>query len=94
MLFRSLGRLVAKGGAEGLECVGLPERGLGIALKCEDGQARAVGPALMGLLDHLEGLTMDDVAKLADLRRPVIRNYVGNEVGSLTAEVRVLEPVC
>ena len=93
LMERTSGRVVAKGGAEGLECVGLPERSLGLALKCEDGQSRGIGPALMGLLDHLEGLTMDDVAKLADLRRPVIRNHVGHEVGSLTAEIRVLEPV-
>jgi L-asparaginase II len=92
LMERTSGRLVAKGGAEGLECVGLPERGLGLALKCEDGQARGIGPVLMGLLEHLEWLTTDDLAKLADLRRPVIRNHVGAEVGTLTAEIRVLEP--
>ena len=94
LMERTSGRLVAKGGAEGLECVGLPERGLGLALKCEDGQSRAVGPALMGLLTQLEGLTMDEIARLADLKRPVIRNHVGHEVGSLTAEIHVLEPAC
>jgi len=92
LMERYPGRLVAKGGAEGLECVGLLERNLGLALKCEDGQSRAIGPALLGLLEQLEALDVDEMAWLADLRRPVIRNHAGLEVGSLTAEVRVLEP--
>jgi hypothetical protein len=36
-------------------------------------------------------LNADEVARLADLRRPVVRNHAGLEVGSMTAEVRVLE---
>ncbi len=92
LMERTGGRLVAKGGAEGLECVGLPERGLGLALKCEDGQARGIGPALMGLLEQLGALEPDEVGKLEDLKRPVIRNHAGHEVGFLTAEIRVLEP--
>ena len=91
LMERVPGRLVAKGGAEGLECLGLPERGLGLALKCEDGQSRAIGPALLGLLEQLEGLSEDEMARLADLRGPVIRNHAGLEVGSVSAEVRVLE---
>ena len=37
------GRLFAKVGAEGLYCVGIPGAELGIALKIEDGSARAIG---------------------------------------------------
>ena len=40
---------VAKGGAEGLLCIGLPD-GTGIALKTEDGAARATLPAAAQLL--------------------------------------------
>lgn len=92
LMERTGGRLVAKGGAEGLECAGLPGRRLGIALKCEDGQARGLGPALLALLDHLGFAADEEVERLADLRRPVIRNHAGLEVGALTAEARVLEP--
>src|SRR4029078_654803 len=46
-LMEAAPHLVAKGGAEALECIGWPERGLGIAIKCEDGGSRAVGPAVM-----------------------------------------------
>ena len=92
LMERTAGRLVAKGGAEGLECAGLPGAEWGLALKCEDGQSRAIGPALMGLLDQLGALDAGENAKLVDLRRPVIRNHAGLEVGAITAEVRVLEP--
>jgi len=91
LMERTGGRLVAKGGAEGLECAGLPERRLGIALKCEDGQARGLGPAMLALLDHLGFFADDGGTRVADLRRPVIRNHTGLEVGALTAEARVLE---
>ncbi len=40
---------IAKGGAEGLICVGTPE-GAGIALKVEDGNMRALRPALASFL--------------------------------------------
>lgn len=47
-VMRRLPGAVAKGGAEGLLCVGLPN-GTGYALKAEDGATRAVAPAA-GLL--------------------------------------------
>src|SRR5262249_19733580 len=34
-------RAFVKGGAEGVVCAALPEQGLGIALKCDDGAGRA-----------------------------------------------------
>jgi L-asparaginase II len=86
------GRLVAKGGAEGLECVGLPGRRLGVALKCEDGQARGIAPATLALLEQLGELRADEVERLAASRRPVIANHAGLEVGALEAQVRVLAP--
>lgn len=43
---------LAKGGAEGLLCAGSRD-GVGIALKVEDGAARAVGPALGAFLERL-----------------------------------------
>jgi len=43
------------------------------------------------LLDHLGFFADDGGTRVADLRRPVIRNHTGLEVGALTAEARVLE---
>ncbi len=81
------GRLVAKGGAEGLECVALPERGLGLAIKCEDGQARGVAPAVIAALEALELLDAAELARLEPWRRPVLRNCAGLEVGWIEARV-------
>jgi L-asparaginase II len=43
-VMKELPGAVAKGGAEGVLCVGFPD-GVGLALKCEDGASRALGPA-------------------------------------------------
>jgi L-asparaginase len=51
-LMRKLPGWTAKGGAEGLLCAAGPDR-LGIALKAEDGQQRALQPALGSFLDML-----------------------------------------
>jgi L-asparaginase II len=86
------GKLVAKGGAEGLQCVAWPERGQGFALKCEDGQPRAIAPAALAVLEHLSALAPDELERLSNVRRPVIHNPAGTEVGAVEATVRVLDP--
>ena len=68
---------LAKGGAEGLICAAGPE-GLGVALKTEDGAARAHAPALAAFLGRL-GV---DLAELA--ARPVF-NTRGERVGEIVA---------
>ena len=64
---------VAKGGAEGLLCVGLPD-GTGIAFKVEDGATRAVLPAAARFLG------------LPALTESPIENSRGDLVGRLRAE--------
>ena len=83
---------ITKGGAEGLECVALPARDLGLALKSEDGQARGLGPALFAALDQLGALEPGEAERLADLARPTLRNHAGLEVGVIEAAARRLEP--
>ena len=89
---RTGGRFVAKGGAEGLECIGLPDRALGIAIKAEDGQVRALGPAVVAVLEQLEALSPAEIESLAHEARPVVRNHAGLEVGTIEATVQVLSP--
>jgi len=50
-LMRARPGWVAKGGAEGLLCAVSPD-GTGVALKCEDGNSRALRPALGRFLDE------------------------------------------
>jgi L-asparaginase II len=87
VMVASGGTLVAKGGAEGLECMGVPELGLGIALKCEDGRSRAAGPAAVALLGHLGLLSGEALAQLEPWRQPLVRNAAGLVVGEIRARV-------
>src|SRR5258705_11816956 len=50
------GRVVSKVGAEGVHCALLPERGIGIAIKVEDGAQRAQVPPLLRLLQEIDAL--------------------------------------
>jgi L-asparaginase II len=68
------GRLLAKGGAEGVYLLGLPGKGIGVAIKVEDGSARPWMPVLAAILPKL------GLGKLADL---AIRNHAGIEVGGV-----------
>lgn len=79
------GRIVSKGGAEGVSAGCVPELGLGFALKIADGNARAVGPALVALLTELGLLDYRERLELADLAHPPVRNHAGVEVGDIVA---------
>ncbi|MBI1798463.1 MAG: asparaginase [Candidatus Eisenbacteria bacterium] len=82
------GRLVAKGGAEGLECVGLTGEGWGLAIKSEDGSARALPTAVIALLEQLGALSREELARLEPLSRPRIRNTAGLDVGTIEVTLR------
>jgi len=72
-LMKQLPGVIAKGGAEGLLCVGYRD-GVGFALKCEDGASRSLGPAVALLLG---------VAALAETP---IENSRGDVVGRVVAQ--------
>lgn len=75
------GRLIAKSGAEGVYCVGLLEEGIGIAVKIEDGNGRATGPAIIESLRQIGFLTEADLANLKELHRPTTYNHRRDIVG-------------
>ena len=92
LMERTGGRVVAKGGAEGLECLALPGRGLGLAFKCEDGNARALPPAVVATLEQLGELDDASGEALAEYREPTLHNHAGLVVGSLKVGIRSLAP--
>jgi L-asparaginase II len=69
---------VAKGGAEGVLCVGLPD-GRGVACKVEDGTSRALGPAAGSLFDA------------PALAHAPVENSRGEEVGTIGVEAGAKE---
>lgn len=82
-LMRAFGaRVFVKTGAEGVFCAALPEQGLGIALKCDDGAGRAAEVMVAATIARF--LNGDaDRAALAPFARPTLRNWNGIAVGSL-----------
>jgi L-asparaginase II len=80
-------RVFCKVGAEGVYGAALPEAGLGIALKMDDGNnARACQVAIVALLAALGTARSDaEHALLAALSDVTLRNWRGIEVGRLAA---------
>jgi L-asparaginase II len=73
-------RLFCKIGAEGVYCAALPELGLGVALKIDDGAARAAEAAMAAVAASLLGAEGELLRSYSHL---VLRNWRGTEVGSL-----------
>jgi L-asparaginase II len=82
-------RLVCKGGAEALFGIGLLREGWGVAIKVEDGNARAMGPAVVDVLRQLGAIDPDEAEALAFLHHPVVRNHHGWDVGEMRPAFRL-----
>lgn len=80
------GRILAKGGAEGVFCATAPGEGWGCALKVVDGGQRAVGPALLEMLIAAEVLRASEAERLEALRLPPVSDARGQVVGRLMAQ--------
>ena len=72
------GAFIVKTGAEGVYCGAVPEIGVGIALKIDDGASRAAECAMGAVLSGLGCLTNE---QSSDLVGSVILNVAGKKVG-------------
>ncbi len=77
------GRIFVKTGAEGVYCAALPEQGLGIAIKCDDGATRASETIVAQVLARLLASDTALAAKMSELARPVIRSRRQAAVGQV-----------
>ena len=77
------GRVVAKIGAEGVHSVGVPELGIGFAVKVDDGAQRAQFPAVLRLLQQFGVLPPTLPTRLEEFLRRPIRNTRGEIVGEV-----------
>jgi L-asparaginase II len=87
------GRLFAKTGAEGGFALALKAEGLGVALKIEDGQSRALGPAIIQVLEELGLLDQAGREALASQQQPVILNHRKQVVGHIQPAFRLQRSV-
>jgi L-asparaginase II len=74
-----------KPGAEGVYCAVLPQLGLGVALKIDDGAGRAAEVAMGAILRRLGALDSAAEERLAPKLAPVVKNIAGREVGRIAA---------
>jgi len=84
-LMQAVESVVAKGGAEGLACAAVPERGIAVAVRVDDGAARAAAPALVRALQLLGVLTEAQLEALDRIARPTVTGG-GRPVGRLTSD--------
>jgi len=71
-------RAFTKTGAEGVFCAALPDLGLGIAVKADDGAGRAAEAAIAALIVRFAGLEGAE-----RFTRPKLKNWRGVEVGEI-----------
>ena len=79
-------RVACKVGAEGVYCAALPEAGLGVAIKIDDGTtARAAEVAMAAAIEAFVRLDDGEAVFMRLLSETVLRNWNGIEVGGLRA---------
>lgn len=77
------GRIFVKTGAEGVFCAAIPELGLGIALKCEDGTTRAAEAMIGAVLARFFREDEEVHALLTGFAKHSMRNWNGMHVGDV-----------
>lgn len=78
-------RAFTKTGAEGVFCAAMPDLGLGVALKIDDGAGRAAEVAMAAVVAAYAPLGAAEQTALTPLLRPRLRNWNGFEVGEIRA---------
>ncbi|HET7623517.1 MAG TPA: asparaginase [Gemmatimonadaceae bacterium] len=80
------GSVLAKVGAEGVHTIAALDAGIALAVKVEDGSARAQYPAVLRLLQMLDVLPDELPARLAPFLRTPTYNTRGVQVGEVHVE--------
>lgn len=83
LIGESRGAILAKTGAEGVYAVALPELGLGVAVKVEDGAGRASQVAVAAVLRSLGAIDEKLEQRLADAMVAPLHNRAGLRVGEV-----------
>lgn len=83
LMLAAPGRIFVKIGAEGVYCAAVPELGLGIALKCDDGAGRAAEVMIAAVLARFMAADEAVAEKMNKAANPILKNWNGIEVASL-----------
>ncbi|MBB3608724.1 asparaginase [Rhizobium sp. BK602] len=79
------GRIFAKTGAEGVFCAAIPEQGIAIALKCDDGTTRAAETMVAATLARFFEKDGDINAGLMAMANKALKNWNRIHVGDIRA---------
>jgi L-asparaginase II len=79
------GRVMQKGGAEGVQCGAIRDKGWGYALKCDDGNMQASVVMVANLLLRYASPDDEQAAVLGQFARQLVKNVRGIEVGEMRA---------
>jgi L-asparaginase II len=82
----SEGQILSRQAGEGLQCLGLTGKGLGIVLKVDDGSHRATAPVVASILASLGVLDEHALSILYERHSPLIRTAGGKIVGQIVAD--------
>jgi L-asparaginase II len=85
------GRIFAKTGAEGVFCAAVPEQGIAIALKCDDGASRAAESMVAATLARFFRQDAAVHEALMGMADHALRNWNGVEVGRIRASDAMLQ---
>lgn len=83
------GDLMLKIGAEGVFCGAVRSKNLGFALKCDDGNIKAVEPMVAALIEAIASPNSEQIAALELRQRQVLKNWRGIEVAELSATAAI-----
>ena len=86
------GRVAAKSGAEGLICLAVPERELGIAIRVLDGSFRAHPDVTLETLNQLDILDAPTRAAILARHTPELRNHNRRLVGEIRPAFTLQHP--
>jgi L-asparaginase II len=84
-------RVFVKTGAEGVYCAALPELGLGLAVKVDDGATRAAQTMIAALIDRFLPMDESDRMRFAPFVAPTLRNWNKVTVGALRPTAALAE---
>jgi L-asparaginase II len=82
-------RVISKIGAEGTYAAGIIGKSIGIAIKIEDGNSRAVGPAILETLMQIGIISEDEVVQLKSHWNPGVYNHKNELVGEIKATFKL-----
>ncbi len=91
LLNYSEGRAIGKIGAEGVYCIAIPEKKLGVCIKMSDGHPWSSYPVAVRVLEEFEILDRKTVKKLEKWALPPVKDDKGNDVGYIHPTFSLLE---